>query len=334
MEIQKVLIKIAYCLVGISIVVLIGLTIFQHQQIKELSSDETLETVTKDETSGKAMPGTVETLEKSSTQKSTPASKEIDELEYQLDAAEEELDMAHEQLADEAAKKAELKKMESELQKKYRESPSYRNSMKNSLNRQYGDLFEELNLSPDKLDEFKDILVDNQMAYFDFYTEMQSVTPSEEKRAEFEQRSKDLHENRQAEIREFLGDSDYEKYQEDRMTWGLKYNVTNFTANLESGEELTETQQQELIEAMKEELENINSEISDEDDKFLFPSETYEEKNIERMLDYQDRMNEAYLNAARGILSSSQTEKYKEYLKQQRDMYESSMKMQALRYSD
>ena len=157
-----------------------------------------------------------------------------------LHLAEEELDMAHEQLADEAAKKAELKKMESELQKRYREDPSYKKMRRNSLDLQYGDLFEELNLSPEKLEEFKDLLVDLQTEFSDFYTEMQEVTPSEEKRAEFEQRSKELQENRETKIKEFLGDNNYEKYQEYQGTWLYKYNVTNFMATLESGEELTE----------------------------------------------------------------------------------------------
>jgi hypothetical protein len=341
METQKVLIKIAYCLVGLSVIVLIGLTIFQHQQIKELSDNVDTETVAKDESAGEAIPGPVETTQNNDTQRTAVAGlekeaykNEVDELEYQLDAAEEELDMAQEQLSDELTRKEELKKMELELQKKYRENPSYRKSMKNSLDRQYGDFFEKLNLSPEKLDEFKDLLVDQQMESSDFYTEMQNVTPSEEKRAEFEQRSKELNENREAEIKEFLGDSNYEKYQEYQGTWYLKYQVDNFMATLESGEELTDTQQQELIEAMKEEIKNISSERSDEDNKFLFPSEMYDEERMERTMEYQDRRNEAYLNAAENILSSSQTAKYKEYLKQQRDMMESSMKLQALRYGD
>ena len=341
MEARKLLIKTAYCLAGLLILALSGLSLFQHQQIKKLSRDVDIKTLVTDESAGDSIPGPAEIPEETDTQRTAVAGidketskAEIEDLEYQLEAAEEELDMAHEQLFDELVRKEELRKKELELQKQYRENPSYRIVMRNSLERQYGDLFDELNLSPEKLEEFKDILLDNQMAYSDFYTDIQSVTPSEEKRAEFEQRQKALREDQQTKIKEFLGNEDYEKYQEDRMTWGLKYQVTNFMANLGSEEELTETQQQELIEAMKGELQNIGSETSEDDDKFLFPSETYEEKNIEQMLESQDRMNEAYLNAAGGILSSSQTEKFKECLEQQREMYESSMKMQALRYGN
>ena len=164
--------------------------------------------------------------------------------------------------------------------------------------------------------------------------EMQNATPSEEKRAEFEQRQKALNEDQEAKIKEFLGNSDYEKYQEYQRTSGFRYNVNGFMETLGSGEKLTEIQQQELIEAMKEETENISSEMSDEDNKFLFPSERYEEERIGRYLERQERIHEAYIDAAKNILSSSQTDKYREYLKQRRDMIESSLKLQALRYSD
>ena len=182
MEKRNFFIKAAYCLTALSIVVLIGLCIFQHQQIKRLSRIVSQETLMNNESSVEGPSSQIETRHTDVAKSTNPTAKEnnlksaaenkqltgeeesntdeIDELEYQLDAAEEELDMAHEQLADEAAKKAELKKKELELQKKYLESPSYKNTMKDFFDSQYGDLFKDLNLSPEKLDEFKELLVD------------------------------------------------------------------------------------------------------------------------------------------------------------------------------
>jgi hypothetical protein len=111
MKTQKVLLKTAYCLVGLSILVLIGLSIFQHQQIKKLSENAVPDTITKDESTGDPMSAPVEMVQKSVAKSTGPVSKEkesytgeINELEYQLDAAEEELDMTNEQLSDELSK--------------------------------------------------------------------------------------------------------------------------------------------------------------------------------------------------------------------------------------
>ena len=91
MEKQKILIKTAYCLVGLSVLVLIGLTIFQQQQVKKLSENDIVETITEDESAGETIASPVESLQRSATKGTASSSKEIDELEYHLEAAEEEL---------------------------------------------------------------------------------------------------------------------------------------------------------------------------------------------------------------------------------------------------
>ena len=332
--------RIVIGLMCILALALICFNIYQRRQIKKVAQIISQETSFDNGAADNTL-GTMSSRSKGTDQTPAPGSgegqsgsNEGDDLTYQLEAAKEELEMVNKQLADEESKKAESKKAEQELQKKYREDPTYRKRMRSSLNFQYGDLFKGLNLSPEELEKFKDILVDNQMEYSEFYSELESVTPSEEKRDEFAQRQKDLHEDHEAKIKEFLGSKDYEYYQEYQETWYPKYRVASFMETLSSDDKLSEAQHQKLIEAIMVEIKNISDYlISEEDNKFLFPSERYNEESIAHTLDQMTQIDEAYVNAAQDILSPSQIEQYRAYLKQRYDQIESYMKLDALKYS-
>lgn len=337
MDPKKAIKDLALAFICISTIALIGYNIYQYQVIKKLSKGRTPEIYGNNESTDNAVSGEKTAVKGKNPQKPIEAGDnissdtDIDELTYHLNAAEEELDMVHQQLADEEDRKAELRKKDLEVQKKYHEDPSYKNITRSIINSQYSDLFEILNLSPERQEELKDILTDNQLAASDLYLEMSGTTPSEEKRTEFEQRQKDLKEDRESKLKEFLGNEDYEKYRRYQETWGLKYNVENFVESLNEDEKLTETQQELLIDTMHEESKNIPG-ISDEEDRFLFPSEQYEEKEIERSINNHIRSQEAYINGARNVLSASQLEQFKEYLRKEREEYELYMEMQALTY--
>jgi len=88
--------------------------------------------------------------------------------------------------------------------------------------------------------------------------------------------------------------------------------------SLDTTEKLTEGQKSNLIEAMYSESKSLRDEYK-KNDKAEQPADMYDEKGISRMMEIQDRRSEAYLKATKGILSSSQTEKFKTYLKRQRD---------------
>jgi hypothetical protein len=328
---------ILICLLGLS---LIGYNIYQHQQIKRVSQGATPEKSSDNKAAAlKAQDKTPPVL-KSVNQSPSPDSfkgitgnSEVDDLNYQLDAAEEELALAKKQLADEEARKAEKKKLQSELQKKYREDPAFKKSMRESLDMQYADLFKKLNLSPEKLEKFKDMLVDEVMAQQDIWTSMasegDSSTLSKEQQAELQQRYEAIEKEYDKKKSEFLGQSDYDKYQEYTQTSGERYYVNNFIQSLGSEEKLTDAQKEELIDAMYDEIKNVTFDKLNDDSESS--SNMYDDKNIARMLKNQDRQSEAYLKAARERLSASQIEKFKAYFKQQRDQYESYMRMAALR---
>lgn len=341
MDTKKIIKNIAILLICLSLPVLIGLNIYQHQQIKKISNGVTSEKSvnngsTANATSVKENPEGEKAVQVTTLAgKVKPAGNSAsDDLSYQIDAAEEELDMAKKQLSDEEAKKAELKKAEKELMKKSMQDPSQKKYMRNYLGIQYGDLFKELNLSPEKLEKFKDMLVDEMMAQQNIYLEREgdTTTPSKEEQKELSQRYEALNKEYETKKSELLGKDDYEKYQTYAERTGERYYVNSFMESLGSSEKLTDTQKNDLIDAMHDEAKNVRYESSN-DDNSESSSNRYDEKSIARMLEFEDRQGEAYLKAAKDILPASQIEQFKTYLKQQRDMMESSIKMQALRYS-
>jgi hypothetical protein len=334
MEIQKVLIKSAYCLVGLSIVVLIALTIFQHQQIKKLSRDVTSETVTEDETSGEAIPGPVETLQKSTTQKTTTASKEIDELEYQLDAAEEELDMAQEQLTDELAKKAELKETATELQKKALSNPATQKMIRASaeamIDMRFGQFFDMLELSPEKTEEFKEILVNRNMETVDISPLILGAS-SEEEKAVAQQRLDDNRDEYDKKFNEFLGEEKYETFQIYHDSLPERYYLSGFMESLSSENRINEDQVEVLIQSMHEARKEVYAETGYDDKKIVFPSDLNKDK-MEYIIEVTSQVNERYMEVSRDILPSAQVDQFKDFLKQQLDISESSMKISAQVY--
>jgi|GEM_PF-2053748 len=339
MDTKKTIKNLSIVLICLSAVALIGLNIYQHQQIKKASQGTIFETSASDEARDKTS-GAFSSRSKSRSPghalapaNNQSGTNEGDDLNYQLEAAEEELAMVNKQLSDEESKKAEQKKIQSELQKKYREDPSYKKSMKNSLEIQYGDLFKKLNLPPEKLDKFKDLLVEEMAAQQDIWLEMGADynTLSKEQRDELNKRFEALNKKYESQKADLLGENDYEEYKEYSETLSERYNVTNFMESLGSGEKLTETQKEGLIEAMYEEAKTIRYESTDDDSESS--SSRYDEESMAQMLKFQESIHEAYLNAAKGILSASQIEQLDAYFKKERDRYKVFMEMEALRNS-
>ena len=198
------------------------------------------------------------------------------------------------------------------------------------MRNQYSDFFEELNLSPEKQEKIIDILVNNRMASFEFRSDFQNATPSDEKTAEFAERRKALGEEAEAtqdKIKDVLGNSDYERYQEYAETIQARSTVNKFVESLGGSDKPTEQQQKRLVAAIHEQLKagysKKNTEAGNEDAKFMSPSERetdYDaEEQMAKMWEYRDRRDEAYLRAAQDILSASQLESLKEHFQYERE---------------
>jgi hypothetical protein len=297
MKIQKLFIKTAYCLIGLSILVLIGLTIFQHQQMKKISESTIPETVTKDESAGEAIPGPEEALKERDARDTTASNKEIDELEYQL----------YKKALDDPASEKML-----------------RTTFKRALDINYGPLFEELNLSAEKQDELSNILIDQQMATLDIGWEMLYDSPSEENKRELKQRFQELREKYEKKISECLRPGDYNSYEAYQERLSERILVNNFMELLNPDDRLSADQEKGLVDSMYEQKKDLYSELGYDPEELVFPSEM-DEENMAQNMERLDRIYARYTKSAGMILNESQMEQFRKYLGQQRDMEESSL---------
>jgi hypothetical protein len=336
-NIPKTIKSTAVILLILSAVILAGLNIHQYRQI-QLATESS---PTENATAGKSLAMSMDEKQMDTTH---PASSEgvnssgspgagstkTDELIYHLESAEEELAEVQEQLAADQVKNAERQQIEKELQKKYREDPSFKKAMKDGLDLQYADLFKKLDLSPEKLEMFKDLLLEESMAQQDLWLERGGSDPlAEEEFEEWNLGFQAINEEYEARKSEFLGETDYETYQAYSATQHERYQVNEFLSFLDSDAKLTESQKESLIEAMSEGAKGVSFEGPVNDG--LPPEEMTEEMQMEMSLNFQTRRHDAYLEAAGSILSSSQLEQFEGYLENQLEQQRLFMEMQALR---
>lgn len=322
MEAQNMIKKIAIGLVSLSVPILIGLSIYQHIQIRKLSQEVTQETALNNDMSGHKASETARIAQNdisedapSLSNRETPNKDDINEIQDQLDATEKELDGALAQLSDELSRQAELKKLEEENRAK-----SHVEYFKSTLDSKYGPLFKDLNLSTYKLIALKQLLVDKYANSMEFGQEIVNG-----KKWIYSGENETKVEEYDTKIREFLGDDDYGKYILFTDSIGERSWVSNFIKYASPEEPLTADQQQDLINAMYENRKNIQSEL---DNHGSLPDSVSEmdEGKISLIMEKRDHTNEAYISAAKDILSESQARQFENYLNESRDRYEASLK--------
>lgn len=336
METRKIFQKVAYALIGLSVAVLIGISIYQYTLIRNLSdtagSDIPAATETTDDTNSKLMvqaeAGAVKGAVPPAAGEGRGLSDELEVLNYQLEAAEEEADMAHAELADERDKQAELAENTRALQKKILQDPAMKSmiqaTMKSNMDVTYGALYARLGLSGEQLESFKELLLDQQMAALDISQEILGESPSDEKKAEIRQLMKDYETEFNEKISSFLGQEKFDTFQafQERIT--ERQTVTPFFDSLGPDEKLTEAQQEQLIDAMYEERKAVAAQYGTDSDEI---ETALNEETIANAMESLNRTYDGYTAVARNILSESQASQFETYMQSRREMMEMSVKM-------
>lgn len=342
MDTRKLLKGIAGTVIGLAFIALAGLTIFQHQQIKRLTTpppDQVSQT-------SRSTDGLVATEPENTGRNAARSSKgqiaadgsALEELNYQLQATEEELDMVNEDLNKEMDRKTELARQRRELQKKQLKDPSLQKYMRQSIDKRIASFVKEFNISPEDAEAFAEILLAQQMSSQELFLEAQEIiNPSEEDRARFSQLSREMNAEYETKAKDLLGEAVQQEYQPYQMKWYIEeYRVGEFSAVLGPDETLTDAQRTALVDALMEaqeaRIEENADKIEEAKNTYVFPSENYDPEHIDEMVENMTHRNDDYIEAAQGILSLSQNEKLLTYLDQELDMMVSSMKMAALEY--
>lgn len=341
MDTRKLLKRISWTVIGLAFIVLFGVTVFQQQQIKSLKVSSPDHVSQNSQPAGGLANGPENAGQNTARFSKNPAatrSGELEELNYQLQATEEELDMVNEDLNKEMDRKAELARQRRELQKKQFENPSLQKFIRENIAKRISDFVKEFDISPEDAEAFAEILLAQEMASQEIFFEAREITnPTEEDRARFKQRFQDLNSEYEAKKTALLGEDVCQEYPSYERKWYIKeYQVGNFSAVLGPDESLTDGQRTALVEALVEiqekQIKENTDKIEELKNTYTFPSETYDQKHLDEMVENMTRSNEDYVEAARSILSPSQTKKLEAYLDQDLEMMISSMKMAALEF--
>ena len=335
METRKLVVKISYVLIALLVVALIALSLYQQHLIRQMTGVQEAATSTEAEPNadaGAQIKNESKTKSKTAapafSNDGTPLANEVDGLRYQLDAAEEELDMAREDLSTELDRQAEQARNQLALTKKMLQDPAMkkmiRTTMKSTLDTIYGSLFSMLELSDEKLEEFKELLTDQQMWAVEIAQQVLGQAPSEEEQAEMKQRLENQTSEYDDQLQELLGSVDFETYDAYRERIMERQYTTSFFESLGPNEALTEAQQQEVIDAMYQARKEVEADygIDSQDMQTAF-DETEMESRLERM----SRTFERYADSVRGTLTEIQMQQFQSQLKQQQEMMEMQIQM-------
>lgn len=192
-----------------------------------------------------------------------------------------------------------------------------RTAVTDSLEIQYGPLFVRLNLSEEKLAAFQEILTDRKMTIHDFTLE----TPprgslSQEDAMERDVRIKFIESECIVKVKELLGQkagSLYESYSERVEERAL---FIPFSESLSESDRLTETEQKVFIDAMHEERLKLEANLPFEKSS-LYPV-VLSDADASEAVEYNDLIAERYMALAKTHLSESQSKQFTKYLLQQR----------------
>lgn len=326
MSTRKPIEKISFGLNAMLFIVIVGLLVYQQHLIRQISDN-----VQQQAPSAAAISDS-NTQAENNTQ-TLPLMKgdmgqleaKVETLRYQLEAAEEELDMAREDLADEQGglipDLAELAAKE----KKMRENPNVmkmqRRMSENMIVENYGALFEMLELPDVKINDFKALLVDNQMKMEEMSLDMMAQSMSDKERNEkmqliAEQQNAEL----EKQARDLLGAENYQEYDDYQRRLSERFVVKQFATPLSAGDGLSDEAEQTLIDAMYEARREVEAEYdvdsSDSPRLFIGVSSNDVENGIDKQVEIYDR----YVESARSVLSESQAEEFETMIKGMQEM--------------
>jgi septal ring factor EnvC (AmiA/AmiB activator) len=226
MESPKNIKRIVTGLLCLSVLVLIGLHVFQHQRYIKLSQETDSQLVAN---GAVTTTGTAQQTAKENAPvvfRGKEPAYDIKALRSELSTQEQELEKADKKLTESEARDNELKKADIDFKSNF------------------NDLFKELNLSPEKQEKFIDVFRKMGKSMPPILTNPSSDVPPQELEAGI----KEYQDKFNAKFEELLGETDYERYTAWNERSESRDIVTNFNRLLSSDDQLTKDQEKALVE--------------------------------------------------------------------------------------
>ena len=229
-----------------------------------------------------------------------------------------------------SAKEGPFGKGMSEMMKKMFDDPAMRESkrkqMKTMINKQYGALFKELNLTPEEREKFTELLLDKQMAAGSRAADLFDANATN--RVETVDALKDDAKDTEASLKELLGEDRFAQYQDYTKSLADRMALDQFRQSLSDGAELGEGQAAQLLQVMREERSQMPRELESAmkgngaDLRKMMDGDA-----MEKVLQFQEEMNQRVLQRSAGILSPEQLQQLEEFQTQQLNMQKLGIQM-------
>jgi hypothetical protein len=321
-------------LVYVLVLVLIGVVVYQNHQIRTLS----LALESADESTGKIVHGQDDNTQNAATSVTTTVAKrngpeDYDNLIYQLDAAEEELDMAHEQLAEEIARKDETSMAPPSPMAMLQTSEGrkqLRNALKNGFDQTYGGLFKELNLSPEKIDQLKELLADQRIKKMELNTRLaDGGPPTMEEIQKYQESIEALDNQNDAELEDLIGSealqalNEYDDRSRERMM------IQMFSQSLSFDDTLNGVQKKSLLESLYNKRKDTYAQRGFEEGSITPPADIADGE-MPPMMELNLLVYDEYIKGVEEAgLTESQEKELKDFLEKEQARMKSSMERQA-----
>jgi len=200
------------------------------------------------------------------------------------------------------------------------------------LDKQYGALFQQLNLTPEQAASLKDLLEKKLLAGTDAGFSMLDNSLDATQRADLAKQVKNQTDDVENQIKQFLGDGNYQAFQNYEKTVPDRTAVNQFGDQLAgTATALSAKQQEQLTQAMGEARNNFKwtMDLNKPDVARGDYATMFSEDNINQFAQDKERFDQQFLAQARPILTPEQLTAFQGYQKTQRELQIAGMKMAA-----
>ena len=202
------------------------------------------------------------------------------------------------------------------------------------LDKMYGDMFKELNLTPEQTKEVKELLEKKLLTASEMGIAMLDGNMDSAERAELSKQVKAETDAADAKIKEVLGEDGYKEYKKYESTVNDRVSLSSFRDQIAGGENaLSSAQEKQLIEAMQQERTSFkwttdpNRFNSNPGDPAF--AELFTEDRMSKLFEEQKLLNQQYLARAQSILTPAQFAQYTKFQESQLEMQIAAMKIAA-----
>jgi hypothetical protein len=198
------------------------------------------------------------------------------------------------------------------------------------VDKNYAAYFASLNLTPQQSASLKDLILNRGLVDAELGISLMSGDSDLDKRKELTDKSKADRDGINSQIKEFLGDDNYNQFQAYEKSIPDRMSLNMYKDQQGSGPgAFNPDQEAQLIQAMGEERLNFKftTDFSDQS-KFNGDIASYfTEEKIDKFYEESDALNQRYLDRAKTILTPDQLDPFTKFLNSQRELQKAGFKM-------